>query len=201
MATIPTGFGQWAVTIQTVGSGHLSVITCGFVNTGSATALVNQTRLRLAMGTTGTPLRASNMGTAFSIVNTYVIVNNGGVLLVDNDPTVITGVVAVANPPLNTAIIVKKPTVQAGRQFRGRMFFPPMGTDEGQISVAGIVAPAEVTAQNARWLAFYNALVFNNIPPCLLHEPPLSGITPPPTGITGFPISNKIGTIKRRIRS
>lgn len=201
MATPLSGQGIFAVSFATVGSPHISVITCGFLNSPSKSAAVCNATLRGALNFPGCMFSAAVMGTNFSIVNTYVLINTGGLLTVDNDPTALVGTVVLANPPLNTAVIVRKNTALAGRQYRGRMFAPPVSLDESLVSVAGIIAPARVATLQTEINVLFTRLTTGGMAPQLLHDAPLVGPTPPTTALSSFGITSKIGTIKRRIRS
>lgn len=197
-ATPPPGYGIWAISISTTGSGHTSVVTCGFQNNNPYTASQSNSQLRSAMNATSSPWLSLGIATGFNVISTYVLINTGAGLYVDTNVTTINGARAGSPPSINVAEVVQKRTIYAGRQFRGRMFVPPFGVDEADISIAGVISTA--TARSVKWTAFYNALVTNNIPPYLIHDAPKSGVTPPPTPITGFATTQLIGSIKRRIR-
>lgn len=199
--TPPPAFGYWAITIQTTGSGHLSVITCGFANPTPATASYANGLLRTSMGSTNNPFLAANMQIGFTVINTYVLINTGAGLYVDNNTATISGSAVSTAPPLNTALIVKKNTIFAGRQYRGRMMVPPFGVNEGDISIAGVIGGTTLSNNQTRWNNFYTSLVSNNLQPVLLHSPPKVGTTPAPTNISSFSITPLIGSIKRRIRN
>ena len=200
MPTPPSGYGEWAATIQTVGAPHLSVVTCGFKFTGIPSAASLNAGLRNAMQVTNSIFRPSVMGSQFSIVSTYVLQNLSGVLFSDLNISPLTGTATVASPPLNTAIIAQKKTALAGRQYRGRMMLPPLILAEANVDAAGTIFPATVTTINAALLAFYNAVVAAGLEPYLLHDTPKSGVTPAPTLINSFQCAQLIGTMKRRIR-
>lgn len=200
MPTPIPGNANLAISFSCVGSPHISVITLNTTVGSATTASGVNTALRNAMAGAGSALRAVSMSTAFAVVNTYVLANFGGLLFVDNNPTVITGTATLNPPPLNTAVIIRKNTAVAGRQYRGRMFVPPLGVDEASISAAGIITPTQVTAISLAWESFRVALVGQGLTPYLTHSPPLAGPTPPDTLIQSFSCTPLIGSIKRRIR-
>lgn len=196
----PPGYGYWAIRFQTVGSPHISEITCGFKVNSLDTAIQSNIRLRNAMAATGSPFLAPVMGSSFTILNTYVLSNLSGLLTADTDIAPIAGSLSIQNPSLNTALVIKKNTLYAGRQYRGRMMVPPMKLAETDVSVAGIISGSSLTSNQGNWNTFYTALNSQLISPYLLHNPPLVGSTPPPTNIISFQVTPLIGTIKRRIR-
>lgn len=199
-STPPPGYGLFAIHIATLGSTHDSVITCGFNNIGLVSAPTCNARLRTAMAAAGGPFIPAVMAGSFNVSSTYVLNNLAGILTTDTDITPITGTASLATPPINTAILVKKTTTVAGRQYRGRMFSPPINTIEANVGINGIITPSEVTSLTTKWQNLFAALVAQNLTPVLIHDPPLVGATPPPTTIQNFFISPLIGTIKRRIR-
>jgi hypothetical protein len=130
-----------------------------------------------------------------------VLLNRGGALTSSYDPTVVVGVNAIATPSPNVSIVVQKPTVLAGRQYRGRMFSPACNIDELEVDAAGIIVNASVSVLQGWWNFAYASLVGNQCQPYLLHGQPLGGgPIPTPSSVIGFPITPLVGSNRRRIR-
>jgi len=201
-ATPPAGYGYFAITHSVSGATHFPTVTCGFLNTGFATAATLNTNLRAAMIASTNFWDAADMSAFYTMTSTYILLNTAGVLTTDLNVTPIIGTnVSLAPSPMNTAMIIRKNTAQAGRQFRGRMFMPPMNTSESNINQNGLLNGTAQSDLNIRSASFYAGLVANGLGPVLLHNPPLSGPTPSPTTIQSFTVTPLIGTIKRRIRT
>lgn len=200
-ATPPPGFGYFAIVHQVTGSTHTPTVTCGFQNGGSFTAAAANAALRAAMVSGTNFWDVANFSNAYLVQSTYVLVNIGGLLYTDTNVVPIAGTASIATPPINTAAIIQKRTGVAGRQYRGRMFMPPMNVAEGDVSIAGIIGGASFTNLGTYSTAFYGGLVAQAMTPYLLHEAPLVGAPPAPTIITSFAPTQLIGSYKKRIRS
>lgn len=201
MATPPSGYGQWAITVQLTGAPHLAVMTCGFSFTGIPTAAQLNTRLRNAMTSTGSIFDTAQYASNFTVVNTYVLQNLSGSLFADNNTTAIAGALTRSIPSYNCSLIVRKVTSLAGRQFRGRFLAPCLNIAEGDVNSGGNIGGTSLTASTAAWATFYTQLNAFALPPVLLHDAPKTGPTPIPTPINAFTVNPLIGTIRRRIRS
>lgn len=204
MAIIPTGFALCSATFQCNGVRRKPVITMGVrFNTHPVAAFINTVwREALSQVGSGCPFEPVNMNVNWSLVETKVLANIGGVLFSDVNPTVVTGTsLGITNTPTpNVSIIVAKKTAQAGRQFRGRLFSPPANINESSIDYAGIIDNTHLVIEQGYWNHVISDLNSNNLDAVLLHEPPLVGATPAPTDITAVVITPLVGTNRRRIR-
>lgn len=147
----------------------------------------------------------------------------GDIVHVATPSTTAIGTTTGSGLPSNSAIIVEKLTLRAGRRGRGRMFVP--GINDTQVDNAGLVAAANIASWNTALQAFLGALgavsggtpVQSPVIPLLLHgsttetvrssSPGSRTVTvtevgegPLPDEITNFVIDPRIGTQRRRLR-
>lgn len=101
---------------------------------------------------------------------------------------------------LSMALLVNKRTAGIGRRSRGRFFLPGV-LPVGGVDTGGLLDPSDVGAYQVIMNLFFDALEANaapfptSTPPVLLHSD--AGA---PTPITQFTVSNKVGSLRRRIR-
>lgn len=195
--TIPLGFHIWSLTFTVAGSTHNNVVTCGGKNSGFLTAASINTVWRNAFCIgANKPFNTSFLSTGWTVVESKVMANIGGLLYVDINTATVVGA-GPANPPsMNVAILVKKDVGISGRPYQARFFSPPTIL-EVNVDAAGQIAPAEVTALNTRWANAYNELQTNLMDPCIIHNPSTGLI---PTKINSFTVRSRVGTIGRRMR-
>lgn len=108
------------------------------------------------------------------------------------------GVDAAGSIPINGALLVRKLSGLAGRANRGRMFVPPYGLGEEDVTQAGYIDPtALITAQSlyTNWLDVFEATTVGNVM-VIHHADPL--VTPTP--ISNLEVDNRIATQRRRLR-
>lgn len=98
--------------------------------------------------------------------------------------------------PSNCAHLVDKITGNGGRQFRGRMFFPPLFVVETAIDHMGNMAASSAGDLTSTFEMWRLAMVAGGIPPVLFHSNP--ALTP--TLITGFRFQQQIATQRERMR-
>lgn len=146
----------------------------------------------------GRPYTAANMPTAYQRVLVKVIANAEGELRTAESTVALAGSNGLAPPPMNTAVLINKVTGIAGRKYRGRMFSPPF-VAEASVSEAGQLTGGIVTLQ-AQWDAAYTGLTTNANPLLELQPVLLHGDGSPPTPVTSWKVSPRIGTIGRRMR-
>lgn len=102
---------------------------------------------------------------------------------------------------LSMALLVNKRTAGIGRSSRGRMFVPGI-LAQTAVDTAGLLEAATVTAFQTLMNTFYGKLIGTagafpiSTPPVLLHTDTLRA----PTPITLLTVSNKVGSLRRRIR-
>lgn len=106
-----------------------------------------------------------------------------------------TGLEGAATPP-NTAILVQKHTAFGGRAGRGRMYLP--SPNESKVDPTGLLDSTYVSNIQTSVDAFGAALSTAFLTPVVLHgeNSPLTT----PSEITGFSVSNRVATQRRRLR-
>lgn len=199
----PNGYGIASLTFQRVGTPKTAVITCGFQNATALTAAACNTRWRAAtMVNANTPFLPTNMFVGWSVVQSYILLTSaGGLPTADTITTPVVGTRAGLGLPVNTSVVVPKTVALVGRQYRGRILFPPTYLATSAVDQDGNITPAQVTALQATVTQMHAGMTGNSMPPVLLHQPPQGGgATPIPTPITAFTIRPRIGTIRHRIR-
>jgi hypothetical protein len=98
----------------------------------------------------------------------------------------------------NCSALVNKSTALGGRQFRGRMFIPPIWLNEGAVDAAGNIFGSVVTTIQGTINTTLIALAVADWQPQLFHQ----GLTPPaPTPIGALTLQSLIATQRRRMRS
>lgn len=145
----------------------------------------------------------ANVYNAWTFQRTHVIYNDGGDFFSADSlvGTAGTGGAGAVNTA-NLALIVQKSTGRAGRQYRGRMYWPCLSLLDADVSNAGVIDPTVrgVIAGNVG--AFQTALeaesTVNRL--VLLHGAPKVGPTPNPTAVTLWTVESLCGTQRRRMR-
>lgn len=111
----------------------------------------------------------------------------------------IAGTASIGTLPVNVAILTRKLTALGGRRNRGRMFWPPWGFSETDVSVNGLIDSADLATWQTKMDDFYGNLVTGGVAtlqPVLFH----SGLPSTPTVITGFQTQQLAATMRRRLR-
>lgn len=192
--SVPNGYAVLSAIFQVDTATRTPTITLGVQVDALLTAAQVNTRWRSAISGVSAPFVAGNMPSTLTLSETRVLMNVGGNLFTDVDITPVVGTAATSVPPMNTAVLVNKVTGLAGRKYRGRMFTPPTFA-ESLLSAAGLIAGATVTGQQTAWTNVFTSLTGNDLNPCLIH-----GDGTAPTLLTSFVVSERIGTIGRRLR-
>lgn len=97
--------------------------------------------------------------------------------------------------PVNGAVLIRKETQDGGRKNRGRMFWPPMAFNEAIVSPAGVIAAAELAAEQTKWNTFVSSLSSGDYPMVVQHSD-----GSPSTLVSGVSLSNLLATQRRRMR-
>lgn len=135
--------------------------------------------------------------------------NNGGTMEDYEAMADVPGGSSATPLPPNIACLVKKTTNQAGRTGKGRFFIPGILTAD-VVNGSGIISPTAIVNIQAKLAVLYADLkrlpvsgsLDRNI--ATLHV--LHNVTPnipvpgPPSTITGFAVTSKIGTQRSRLR-
>lgn len=199
----PNGYGIASITFQRAGTPHPAVTTMGFRNANAFTAATCLTQWRNATsGSTARPFHASRMMVGWTITEMYVLIMSTlGVPTSAVDTTPIVGTLAGVGMPVNTSIVVNKTVAAVGKQYRGRMLWPPVFVPQANVDGDGNIVAGSVSGLQGFATAMLSTMNSNNIPGYLLHQPPQGGgPTPVPTLISGLVVRSRIGTIRHRIR-
>jgi len=121
-----------------------------------------------------------------------------GVLDFGEDPQVNAGTSSAANntPVPNSAILVQRRTGLAGRKFRGRIFVPPFGLSEANVSAAGIMDAAVVTTFQSQWAGALGNFTTLGLDMVLLHENPATE----PTLVSSLQVQARMASQRDRLR-
>lgn len=193
--TIPLGFHIWSATFTVAGSTHNNVVTHAGKNGGYITAASIETVWRNAMITGSAPISPGSIPTGWTLVETKVLANIGGVLQNSINTTPVVGSGAATPPPMNTALKVSKFTGFSGRPYQARMFWPP-AVLEGNVDAAANITSGLAVIQG--WFTTaYGALQTASLDPVILHDPSTGLI---PTKVLQWQVKSRLGTIGRRLR-
>lgn len=192
---IPSGYHIVAFSFTVTGTSRNVVCTFGGSQTGDPTTIpVVQTSWRTALTSAGKPWSTTLLPSGYSLNSIKVLANYSGVLYSYEDVTAVVGGGSANPPPINTSLLINKVTGLAGRKYRGRVFGPPTLL-ESAVNAVGVIDPASVTSLQTAWDAAWTSIMSTSTDPVLLHT---DGSTP--TAITSFQLSQRIGTIGRRMR-
>lgn len=198
---IPAGFGLVAVKLRLAGDPEPMFVThgvdlseAGVDHQATANAIGNSFVAVTSLG----PL----FNSSWTVESVILRVGDGaGGSTVFEDAVNYNSGVAGASLPQNCAVLFKKQTNLAGREGRGRMYFP--GIAEGNVDAAGVLTSTAITSHNDRAFAYLNLLaddVQTPAPMVLLHSSPQLGAVPPPTVVTAMIVDSRIATQRRRLR-
>jgi hypothetical protein len=192
---IPAGFGQIAYRFSLTNDPDEMIVTVG---------------VNVLFGAPGpqetVDLKADQFMAGFTAAGLYVgwtflgcvlrTDNSGGGSAIFEAPRNMTGTAVGETPPQNCCVLVRKNTAGAGRRNRGRMYLPPFGLAEGDVSKSGMISSALVPTLQSQ---VTNGFMGDDM--VILHDSVATN-TPPgdPTPITGFVVDNRIATQRRRLR-
>lgn len=199
----PPGTAICLASFQKLGTPHLMATTLALSNPSGFNAGNTNTIWRQALSfSSGRPFHASNMIVGWSIVETYVLQTSLlGVPTANSNTTPVVGTRVANGMPVNTSVVVNKTVVPVGRQYRGRMLWPPSWTASTNVDADGIIAGASVTSLQAFATSMFAVFAANGYGVVLLHQPPQGGgPIPAPTAVSSLVVRNRIGTIRHRIR-
>lgn len=184
--------------------------TMGYTRPGDAEAMLNVFGVQTALSGISVPqairdawASALKGDQASSILLAFVRVEMGSLtggppyLTFQEDFNEAGGASAYTQPPPNVAILVKKVTGAAGRQGRGRMYWPVVGdtfTDN-----VGVLDGTVLSDLQSGFTAFLGDLSLGDVAMYLLH-----GATQPittPTEVLSLLVDTKAATQRRRLRS
>jgi hypothetical protein len=198
--TPPPGYGLYTQTFTVTGGAHKQVITAGFANVGAQTAFNCRVNLSNAFNGAGGLTEPSQYDSSLTQVQTYVLLNTGGVLTSDLSTVAAVGTATFNTPSPGTSIVILRRTAMAGRQYRGHIALPAGFIDETEVNEAGFLLPGTVTSIQTKASFTLGRMTTLLVPMVLLHSPPLSGPLPAPTAVTSLSVTNLVGSQRRRLR-
>lgn len=193
---IPNTFHVFEMTFVYSGSTRPVQFTCGgFSSTVLTPAALNTAWRNEFLFSAFGPYPAAKLPTGVVCTQTKITLVTGGLMYTDINATAISGSNVADPPSMNNPLIIQKKTGIAGRKYRGRMFVPYLKA-ESTINRVGIIDPSTVSVFNGEFDGARANLAGAGILMFLLHSDPLIA----PTQITALVPSNKIGTMRRRLR-
>lgn len=193
---IPNGYGQVSQEFIIDGGDHPFMVVTGhqIASGGTVQGLADD----IKGAWQGWVFLNTTRGSNLRLGKTRALLRNGsGALEAAENSTIITGTQSPgAYPPPSVCVLVRKRTLFAGRQFRGRMYLPGFFLNEANVGSTGIIDTAAVTAVQGwmnQWLSAVNS---SNYPLKLLHE----SLAVTPTSVTSLQVESVVATQRRRLR-
>jgi len=192
---IPTGSSQAVIRWAVVGDSELMVCVLGFTDT-LATLDPAAIAVRFQNAYVGSTLGAiANIANSYSRGTTLVTTMLGSGPVTVETGTPVSGTNALAPPPNNCAILVRKNTSFGGRRNRGRMFLPPAFVAETDILPNGVISNTAVTAMNGHMASLLSAMALQDLTPKLFHSDGAAGTT-----IDSMTVQARLATQRQRMR-
>ena len=196
---IPAGFGSAAWVLTSVDGTSPFITTIGIevdevAETSEVANACFQAYADTLLPQTGNTFRLDR-------VILTIPVGDGTVGTVESTVASQPGITTAERCSLSMALLVNKRTLGIGRSSRGRMFLPGILAQDS-VDTAGLIDAADTAAFQGVLDDFYDALVAASgvwpiaTPPVLLHSDAVRA----PTPITQLTVSNKVGSLRRRIR-
>jgi hypothetical protein len=202
---LPAGFGEGFFRLRITSDPNEMANTIGF-DFATEPTVANVNAIMAAYGTRIMPL-LTNV-TSLDGVHMLYQADANNQLAVDSTNAVVPGTYAgtTAILPPNSAYLVRKKTLFAGKRNRGRWYVP--GVQDADVNEVGVLLAARITA----WQSALNGLFTDlaTFTPVIIHSVlceagdashtgPHSDTPLPPTPITNFEIDNIIATQRRRL--
>lgn len=102
-------------------------------------------------------------------------------------------------PPPNVATLVRKATVGRGRRNQGRMYLPGM-VQQGEVAEDGTIQTTRLTALQTLVTQFLGQMNTQGTPMYVLHNEDGISTPPPPTGVNGLVVEQRVASQRRRLR-
>lgn len=196
---IPAGFGSAAWVLTSVDGTSPFITTIGVevdpvAETSDVANALFQAYANTLLLQTGNTMRLDR-------VILTIPVGDGSVGTVESTQASQPGTTTAERCSLSMALLVNKRTLGIGRASRGRMFLPGILAQDS-VDTAGLIDTADTAAYQGVVNNFYDELVEAGgtwpvaTPPVLLHSDAVRA----PTPITELTVSNKVGSLRRRIR-
>lgn len=195
MAT-PAGYAECSYSFTQAGLIRPAFITFGVDPSETAIDLI-ATAVQAAFTAAGS--LNTVMDSSVQMVNTRVSLGTETAEdLVYNLPSAIAGGGGTTGSlPPNCAVLIRKVTARGGRRGRGRVYVP-WAINETAVDEVGIIAGAAVTTLQNAANAWRAALVTQNVPMVVLHNPGLTA-TGAPDVVTSLRVDPLIATQRRRL--
>lgn len=145
---------------------------------------------------TGSMMQSFPPTVSFLGVTCYVGQDAADPIVVESTGATLPGTGSGTSLPPQCAYLVKKATNFGGRSGRGRMFLP--GPNEGNISPAGVLDPAQITQVQGDVNDWLTALSTLDMPMLLLHAE--ESVVNTPFLVTSLVVDSKVATQRRRLR-
>lgn len=201
---IPPDFGQATLQWSVIGRANPVSCTIGYaIDLAGITPAQAAQAIYDSLATPNGFCDADRMWDVFTFEGVSVHQNVGGTIFGGNSTGTVVGTNSTATVQpmiLSSTLVVSKRTPQVGRHFRGRMYMPLMAFGENTVDYNGNILSAVTGVATTAAGLMLTGMTAQDCPPVLLHESVAVGPTIPPTAITGFSVSSKVGTQRRRIR-
>lgn len=200
---IPEGYGEATITWQAQGRANPLSVTLGYLPSAPLpTPGEAAESMAASWEATGGFCDPSRMGQQFTYTGVTVHQNVGGAIQGGAAARSVVGTRTSTDGPMIIAstFVVSKRTAFIGRHFRGRMYVPIMLAAESEVDYLGNIDSVRVGFAQTAANSLLTTMAANDLEPVLLHYSVAVGPTIPPTPITSFTVSGKVGTQRRRIR-
>jgi hypothetical protein len=194
---VPPGYGAWSFKFSQIGVTGTPLVTLGFAVDTPPYTQANNDEALIAFGNVAKALYPSDV----HIIGLSTLVGNDGPLFRFVTASDIPGTRSnVSITPPNTTYLVKKESGFAGRQYRGRMYFPYVL--ESDTNDDGSLVGAAQTILNT----LATNLLSDMIDPTLINTSELvilhaeAATVPDPTPITAFTGETFVATQRRRLK-
>lgn len=129
---------------------------------------------------------------SWALLNTTAITQENGVIY---GPSISEGKRSGAMSPPNVTVLMKKITIQRGRAYRGRTYWPGM-TNDDDVGDDGTLTTSRQNSIRSDLNAFFDYLSAQGINHFLLHND--AGL--PATSVQSIEVEPKVATQRRRLR-
>lgn len=194
MPPIPLDIAQCALRFSLTGDAETMITTFGVATdlfTGDADDIATEVRT-----TWETYFTAADMSTNWTFLGVRVLLGQAtGAPIPGSSEVSVPGTFSLSTLPQNSAFLFKKRTNLPGRSGMGRCYCPPCyGIGEGDVSAAGVIDSASVTAINTKLFNVLQDLNTANLPMVVW------GIGPSTPQVSSFTLDPVIATRRRRLR-
>lgn len=190
MTTIPDGKGEVVLTFNISGNAGPALIVHGF----EWDFLTDPDDVAESIADDFAATFMPQSVNTVSLVGARVVINDGGTFREGLWSGSVAGSGAVDGASPQVAVLVRKLTGLAGREFRGRMYLP--GPSENAVTASGFLAATNLAAYQTAADNYLAALLSNAHPMILLHDNPATAVNT----VTSLSVDPKVATQRRRLR-